>query len=66
VGTTAEPFLSPFAAHAADVANGREGARDWDDALSEARYAFDWSEQFDLSARPGTRPVIPRPDAPGR
>jgi phosphomethylpyrimidine synthase len=41
-----------IAAHAADVANGREGARDWDDALSEARYAFDWSEQFELALDP--------------
>ncbi|MBX0321460.1 phosphomethylpyrimidine synthase ThiC [Halomicroarcula sp. F13] len=40
------------AAHAADVANGREGARDWDDALSEARYAFDWAEQFELALDP--------------
>jgi len=41
-----------IAAHAADVANGRQGARDWDDALSEARYAFDWNEQFDLALDP--------------
>jgi phosphomethylpyrimidine synthase len=41
-----------IAAHAADVANGREGARDWDDALSEARYNFDWREQFDLALDP--------------
>jgi len=41
-----------IAAHAADVANGREGARNWDDALSEARYAFDWREQFDLALDP--------------
>jgi len=41
-----------IAAHAADVGNGREGARDWDDALSEARYAFDWREQFDLALDP--------------
>ncbi len=41
-----------IAAHAADVANGRPGARDWDDALSEARYNFDWREQFDLSLDP--------------
>jgi len=39
-------------AHAAALANGREGARDWDDALSEARYAFDWREQFDLALDP--------------
>ncbi|QIO22613.1 phosphomethylpyrimidine synthase ThiC [Haloarcula sp. JP-L23] len=41
-----------IAAHAGDVANGREGARDWDDALSEARYAFDWGEQFELALDP--------------
>ncbi|WP_312907325.1 phosphomethylpyrimidine synthase ThiC [Natronosalvus caseinilyticus] len=41
-----------IAAHAADVANDRPGARDWDDALSEARYAFDWSTQFDLALDP--------------
>lgn len=41
-----------IAAHAADVGNGLPGARDWDDALSEARYAFDWREQFRLSLDP--------------
>ncbi|MFC3957042.1 phosphomethylpyrimidine synthase ThiC [Halovivax cerinus] len=41
-----------IAAHAGDVATGRPGARDWDDALSEARYAFDWSEQFALALDP--------------
>ncbi|MFC7076279.1 phosphomethylpyrimidine synthase ThiC [Haloarcula halophila] len=41
-----------IAAHAADVANGREGAREWDDALSEARYAFDWQRQFELALDP--------------
>ncbi len=41
-----------IAAHAADVARGRPGARDWDDALSRARYAFDWNEQFALSMDP--------------
>ncbi len=41
-----------IAAHAGDVANGRPGARDWDDALSEARYAFDWREQFRLALDP--------------
>ncbi|WP_394337434.1 phosphomethylpyrimidine synthase ThiC [Haladaptatus sp. R4] len=38
-----------IAAHAGDVANGLPGARDWDDALSEARYEFDWRRQFDLA-----------------
>jgi len=41
-----------IAAHAADVANGLPGARDWDDALSEARYDFDWRRQFDLALDP--------------
>jgi phosphomethylpyrimidine synthase len=41
-----------IAAHAADVATGRPGARDWDDALSEARYEFDWRRQFDLALDP--------------
>jgi phosphomethylpyrimidine synthase len=41
-----------IAAHAGDVGNGRDGARDWDDALSEARYNFDWRRQFDLALDP--------------
>jgi phosphomethylpyrimidine synthase len=41
-----------IAAHAADIARGRPGARDRDDALSRARYAFDWREQFRLSLDP--------------
>jgi phosphomethylpyrimidine synthase len=41
-----------IAAHAADVGNGLPGARDWDDALSEARYDFDWREQFRLALDP--------------
>ncbi|MEX1186114.1 MAG: phosphomethylpyrimidine synthase ThiC [Gemmatimonadaceae bacterium] len=41
-----------IAAHAADIARGRKGARDRDDALSRARYEFDWSEQFRLSLDP--------------
>src|SRR5439155_486870 len=41
-----------IAAHSADVARGRKGARDRDDALSRARYNFDWNEQFRLSLDP--------------
>ncbi|WP_299269246.1 phosphomethylpyrimidine synthase ThiC [Halorientalis sp.] len=41
-----------IAAHAGDVAAGKPGARDWDDALSEARYQFDWRRQFDLALNP--------------
>jgi phosphomethylpyrimidine synthase len=43
-----------IAAHAADVARGRVGAQDRDDALSRARFAFDWNEQFRLSLDPET------------
>jgi len=41
-----------IAAHAADIARGRKGARDRDDALSRARFAFDWNEQFRLALDP--------------
>src|SRR5216110_944721 len=41
-----------IAAHAADVAGKRKGAQDRDDALSRARFAFDWNEQFRLSLDP--------------
>jgi phosphomethylpyrimidine synthase len=41
-----------IAAHAADIARGRPGARDRDDALSRARFAFDWEKQFELSLDP--------------
>jgi len=41
-----------IAAHAADIARGRKRARDRDDALSRARFAFDWNEQFRLALDP--------------
>jgi phosphomethylpyrimidine synthase len=41
-----------IAAHAADIARHRPAARDRDDALSRARYKFDWKEQFRLSLDP--------------
>ena len=40
------------AAHAADIARHRPNARDRDDELSRARYAFDWNKQFELSLDP--------------
>jgi phosphomethylpyrimidine synthase len=43
-----------IAAHAADVARHRPGARDRDDELSRARYRFDWRKQFELSLDPET------------
>ncbi len=41
-----------IAAHAADLARHRPGARDRDDALSRARFTFDWKKQFALSLDP--------------
>jgi len=43
-----------IAAHAADIARRRPGARDRDDELSRARYRFDWKRQFELSLDPET------------
>ena len=43
-----------ISAHAADVARGRPGSQDRDDALSKARFEFDWNEQFRLSLDPET------------
>jgi len=43
-----------IAAHAADLARNRHGARDRDDALSKARFEFDWNEQFRLALDPET------------
>jgi phosphomethylpyrimidine synthase len=43
-----------IAAHAADLARHRPGARDRDDALSRARYQFNWEDQFRLSLDPDT------------
>ena len=43
-----------IAAHAADIARHRPGARDRDDALSRARKAFDWKQQFALALDPET------------
>ncbi len=43
-----------IAAHAADIARHRPGARDRDDELSRARYRFDWKRQFELALDPET------------
>lgn len=43
-----------LAAHAADVARGHPGARDRDDEMSRARFAFDWERQFALALDPET------------
>ena len=38
-----------IAAHAADVALGIPGSRDWDDELTKARAALNWEKHFDLA-----------------
>ena len=43
-----------IAAHAADLARQRPGAKERDNALSKARFEFDWEEQFRLSLDPET------------
>jgi len=43
-----------IAAHAADLARHRPGVQERDNALSRARYAFDWEKQFELSLDPET------------
>jgi phosphomethylpyrimidine synthase len=43
-----------IAAHAADLAKGHPSAKQWDDALSKARFEFRWQDQFTLSLDPET------------
>jgi phosphomethylpyrimidine synthase len=38
-----------IAAHAADVALGIPGTRDWDDELTKARAALNWNKHFELA-----------------
>ncbi|MDE7052156.1 MAG: phosphomethylpyrimidine synthase ThiC [Lachnospiraceae bacterium] len=45
-------MASKIAAHAADIAKGIKGARDWDDEMSTARKKLDWEEMFRLSIDP--------------
>ena len=45
-------IASRIAAHAADVAKGLPGAKDWDFEMSEARRNLDWEKQFELAIDP--------------
>lgn len=38
-----------IAAHAADIAKGVPHAREWDNAMAEARHKVDWDKMFDLA-----------------
>jgi len=41
-----------IAAHAADLAKGVPGAREWDDTISQARRDFRWDDQIRLAIDP--------------
>jgi phosphomethylpyrimidine synthase len=41
-----------IAAHAADIAKGVAGAREWDDKMSQARADLDWEEMFKQAIDP--------------
>ncbi|MDF2613271.1 MAG: hypothetical protein K0S71_1057 [Clostridia bacterium] len=43
---------SKIAAHAADIAKGIKGAKDWDYEMSTARKNLDWEKMFDLAIDP--------------
>lgn len=45
-------IATKIAAHAADLAKGIKGARDWDNAMSKARRDLDWETMFKLSIDP--------------
>ncbi|TAL18846.1 phosphomethylpyrimidine synthase ThiC [bacterium] len=45
-------IASRIAGHAADIAKGVPGAREWDKKMSVARAALDWEGQFNLSMDP--------------
>ena len=45
-------IASRIAAHAADIARGYAGARDWDDKMGEARKNLDWEAMYKLSIDP--------------
>ena len=45
-------IATKIAAHAADIAKGIKGSRDWDNKMSKARADLDWEEMFDLSIDP--------------
>lgn len=45
-------IASKIAAHAADIAKGIKGARDWDNQMSQARADLDWNRMFELAIDP--------------
>lgn len=45
-------IASKIAAHAADIAKGIPGAKEWDKEMSQARKALDWERMFSLAIDP--------------
>ena len=45
-------IASRIAAHAADIAKGIPGAKEWDRKMAQARTRLDWEEQFSLAIDP--------------
>ncbi len=45
-------IASRIAAHAADIAKGIKGAREWDNEMSKARANLDWERMFELAIDP--------------
>lgn len=45
-------IASRIAAHAADIAKGIPGAKEWDRKMAQARARLDWKEQFSLAIDP--------------
>ena len=45
-------IASRIAAHAADIAKGSPGAKEWDRKMAQARARLDWEEQFSLAIDP--------------
>ncbi|HIV86265.1 MAG TPA: phosphomethylpyrimidine synthase ThiC [Candidatus Monoglobus merdigallinarum] len=45
-------IASRIAAHAADIAKGVNGAREWDNEMSDARRETDWEKMFELALDP--------------
>lgn len=45
-------IASKIAAHAGDIAKGIKGAREWDNAMSDARREINWDKMFELALDP--------------
>ncbi len=45
-------IASRIAAHAGDIAQGKKGARKWDDKISQARANLDWVKMTDVAVDP--------------